>query len=286
MYTVQYINTDHKEVIITGSNRDKDIGAIFNNTTPIHIENLFISNVFLGWVKRTSAQVTVGRLQVWDYGGDAGNVRGSNLEVDKYVTYKPTPTRPYDTLLQLNGESVREALEREGVEGLYQADNLEWAYSPKHGCNVIGAYHVDAGFQAFATLPDGFTLDPTGVIKGITVHDVYVNTDGHSLQTFAFTEVNRYSNIHIGGDNFHMETAKPIGMVINQLDNSSFGCEGATCNTRMLLDARKDTSFTTRNNNIQGIGIVGASAKPLAHTVIDNNLSEAEYQAYLEIMRH
>lgn len=251
---MRVITESVSEVIITGEDRNKDIGVMFRNQEPIHIEHMFISNVFMGWLKMTDAPVSIGRLQVYKFGGDGGNLRGSNLKIDNYTTYSPTPTRPYNTLVRLNNESIAECLYR-NESPVYDPSMLKFI-KVGVGREIIPGYHVDSAFQAYAVLENGYSLDNSGEISNIDIRQLYVDTDGLALQTIALTERNRYTGFNIGYEQFDVQTAKPVGIIANQLDSSLIGCVGANCNTEMLLDARKDTAFETYDVTLDGVHTV------------------------------
>lgn len=90
-----------------GSDKNLDIGLQVNvpEGEVLYIENLELENVFVGIIKFGLGELRIDNLHIHHFGGDAMNIRGSNVHIENYKVHDCEPTRPYseyhcDAILQ------------------------------------------------------------------------------------------------------------------------------------------------------------------------------------------
>lgn len=161
------INSLDQEIpsIIRGSSRNKNIGICFtySGSTEIRLDTLKISNVFMGLMKHGNGKVYIKTLEIFNFGGDAINIRGNNLTIENLIIHDAIPTLPYNFIKTTNPNNIVEI-----KKALYSCgeniatrfiNDIDWRISTQNNQNELHNgkavyistenYHVDAGFQSF-----------------------------------------------------------------------------------------------------------------------------------------
>ena len=159
-----------------------------------------------------------------DFGGDGIQARSSHIHIDYTNVEEVTPTRPYKVCERLGSETIEQCLLRNG-EVVFDPSILEWERHPNYSGDIIAACHVDALVQLYATQPNGYTLNPAGIITDIRMPHVRARIDDPKVQLVMGSENNDYSDIHIGTETFDIEMPYLMPVVFNTLSNSKIGCE-------------------------------------------------------------
>lgn len=240
---------------ITGTNRNEDIGLSVDvpEGEILVLSSVYISNVFIPLIKTGKGILMWESLYVENFGGDATNIRGSNIDSNKLVVRNNTPTRPYKTCVRQSNESVEACLSRNG-EVVYDPDLLKFQLDTRYyaeGREILGGYHCDGVSQLYAVKPDGYTTDPDGVIENIRIRNIDARLSGRNTQGVMGSGMNRYSNIRLGEDRYQILTdGYPYHTVFNQLDNSTIGgkLNCVILGTQVKVLAAKPTKFHTYNN--------------------------------------
>ncbi|HPY41211.1 MAG TPA: hypothetical protein PLM98_11890 [Thiolinea sp.] len=141
-------------LFIQGKNRNLDIGLKIHleaNQT-LTIKQLVIENTFLPLVKSGDGKLTIGRLQLKDFGGDGINLQGNNLTINQLIVRNSTPTRPYYTL-RVNAPTeinIRAALAA-SQQQVYDWRLLQWLENQENGQTYFYSpgYHNDIALQAY-----------------------------------------------------------------------------------------------------------------------------------------
>lgn len=146
-------------LFIKGQNRNLDIGLKVHleaNQT-LTIKQLVIENTFLPLVKSGDGKLTIGRLQLRDFGGDGINLQGNNLTINQLVVRNSTPTRPYSSLridTKPTELTIRAALEISRQQ-VYDWRLLQWLEIIENGKTFFYSpgYHNDIALQAYRPKP-------------------------------------------------------------------------------------------------------------------------------------
>ncbi|WP_020394481.1 hypothetical protein [Thiolinea disciformis] len=141
-------------ISIVGKQRNRDIGITYDIPAGkvVYIKKLKIENTFLPLVKKGEGQLTIEDLEIKDFGGDAINIRGSNVRINKLSIRNSTPTRPYSPVWipEYSEKAILKAL-ADNKEQVYDWRLLEWLPVSKDNITTYytPGYHVDAGLQAY-----------------------------------------------------------------------------------------------------------------------------------------
>ena len=129
-------------------------------------------------------------------------------------------------------------------------------------------YHQDVIFQAYATLADGYTLDPKGVISHIYIHSIDVESTLPDLGGVVLSERNRYSDIHLGAQRLHVGLPGPwwfnantvSNCTLGGLDNKIYSTQPGGSQPGVKIDNPKNASWASSGNSFVGsLGpVVGA----------------------------
>lgn len=142
-------------ISIVGQNRNRDIGITYDVPTGklVYVKKLTIENTFLPLVKKGEGQLTIEELEIRDFGGDAINIRGSNVRINHLRIRNSTPTRPYNPLWipEYSEKAILKVLQ-DSKEKVYDWRLLEWLPVTKDNVTTYytAGYHVDAGLQAYS----------------------------------------------------------------------------------------------------------------------------------------
>lgn len=144
----------YDSLFIKGNNRNLDIGLKIHleaNQTLV-IKQLVIENTFLPLVKSGDGKLTIGRLQLKDFGGDGINLRGNNLSINQLIVRNNTATRPYYSLrvATLTETNIRAALQASNQQ-VYDWRLLQWLEVQENGQTFFYSpgYHNDIALQAY-----------------------------------------------------------------------------------------------------------------------------------------
>jgi hypothetical protein len=228
---------------IEGTNRNTDIGLYIKAEEPVSIRKLVISNVFIPLVLLGNPMVTIEEVTFKNYGGDAMNIRASNLLIKEYTTYNSTPTRPYSRCKRKGNETVEECLIRHN-EQVYDSTLLAF------NKGYIDGYHVDTGFHAYAVKEDGYSIDTEGSISNITIHSIDVDMGGS--QGIMCSEACNYSNFNLGLNKLRVVGHYVYPIVFNSLADSTIGGINNTLEGKIRIAGLKGTVWATTNNNFIG----------------------------------
>ncbi|WP_298610897.1 hypothetical protein [uncultured Thiothrix sp.] len=141
-------------LFIKGNNRNLDIGLKIHLEAQqtLTIKQLVIENTFLPLVKSGDGKLTIGRLQIKDFGGDGINLQGHNLSINQLIVRNNTSTRPYYSLrvaapTELN---IRAALQA-SKQQVYDWRLLQWLEVQENGQSFFYSpgYHNDIALQAY-----------------------------------------------------------------------------------------------------------------------------------------
>lgn len=164
MAIIQNITSEgaYDNLFIQGKNRNLDIGLRIHLEANQHltIKQLVIENTFLPLVKSGDGKLTIGRLQLKDFGGDGINLRGHNLSIHQLIVRNNTPTRPYHSLrvtspTELNIRAVLQASNQQ----VYDWRLLQWLEVQENSQTFFytPGYHNDIALQAYRPKPNIIT---------------------------------------------------------------------------------------------------------------------------------
>ncbi|MFZ1387305.1 MAG: hypothetical protein WBP46_12035 [Thiolinea sp.] len=142
-------------LFIQGKNRNLDIGLRVHleaNQT-LTIKQLVVENTFLPLVKSGNGKLSIGRLQIKNFGGDGINLQGNGLQIDQLIIRNHTPTRPYHSLrlsTKPTEATIRAAL-LASKQQVYDWRLLQWLETIENGQTVFYSpgYHNDIALQAY-----------------------------------------------------------------------------------------------------------------------------------------
>lgn len=145
-------------LFIQGKNRNLDMGLKVHLEADqnLTIQQLVIENTFLPLVKSGDGKLSIGRLQIKDFGGDGINLWGNGLSINQLIVRNSTPTRPYHTLRvpALTEDHIYAALQASRQQ-VYDWRLLQWLETQENGQTVFYSpgYHSDIGLQAYRPKP-------------------------------------------------------------------------------------------------------------------------------------
>ncbi|TXH71803.1 MAG: hypothetical protein E6Q83_00885 [Thiothrix sp.] len=144
----------YDSLFIQGKNRNLDIGLKIHLEAhqTLTIKQLVIENTFLPLIKSGDGKLTIGRLQLKDFGGDGINLQGHHLYIQQLIVRNNTATRPYYSLrvaapTELN---IRAALQA-SKQQVYDWRLLQWLEVQENGQSFFYSpgYHNDIALQAY-----------------------------------------------------------------------------------------------------------------------------------------
>ncbi|MEZ5537619.1 MAG: hypothetical protein R3F02_18620 [Thiolinea sp.] len=210
------------------TSRDQDIALLIRLKAGEVAEfgDIITRNVHHPIIIMGRGQVIIHSVDNQQFGGDGIQARTGHIHINYTNVEHVTPTRPYQVCERRGKETIAQCLERYG-ETVYDPDLLEWQRHPKYPGEIIAASHVDAIIQLYATRPDGYTLDPAGIITDIRMPHVRARIKHPKVQAVMGSENNDYDNIHIGTGTLDLEMPYIGPIVFNTLRNSAIGCKDA-----------------------------------------------------------
>ena len=247
------------DVVLTGVNRNEDIGLeVFVPVgSELTIKRLVVRECFINFVKTGDGQLTIDECNFADFGGDAANIRGSNVEIGLLLVRRNTPTRPYESCYRVGNESIAECLDR-CDESVWNADLLDWEFDEFRKLFYVQGYHVDAAAHIYAVKSNGWKVDPAGLIENVVIRKVDVEVAGKKSQAFMFSEACRVKDIDIGRDGYRVLTdGYPYHFVANTLESSEIGCSAGSVvvpGTKVRIDNVKSSAAMTSNVVLSGFG--------------------------------
>lgn len=149
-------------LFIQGKNRNLDIGLKVHLEAgqQLFINQLVIENTFLPLVKSGDGKLSIGRLQIKDFGGDGINLWGNGLSINQLIVRNSTPTRPYHTL-RINAITETQILAalQASKQQVYDWRLLQWLETQENGQTVFYSpgYHSDIALQAYRPKPKAVT---------------------------------------------------------------------------------------------------------------------------------
>lgn len=249
-------------LVLSGQNRNKDIGLEVHVPvgSVLSVYTLIVSNCFINLIKTGDGLLRIEHCQFSEFGGDAANIRGSNVVIGDYRVRNNTPTRSYANCYREGNETIAECLARHD-EVVFDPDLLDWEHDEKANRFYVQGYHVDAGAHIYAVKKDGWTVDPDGLIENVVIRSVDVEVTGKQSQAFMLSEACRYRGIDIGRDGYRVITdGYPYHFVANTLEDSWVGCqEGCVVGpgTKVRVENVKGSQFESRGILLAGIDKAG-----------------------------
>ncbi len=121
--------------------------------------------------------------------------------------------------------------------------------------------HPDRGIQAYAVEPDGYTLNPNGLIENIEIQDIKGKLLQAIDQFIMLSERNEYSGFFIGGTRFEVEMAGYEWVVsAHTINHSIFGGDHVKTDGGILIKNRKNSDYETKEVYCQGFDVVNTDA--------------------------
>jgi len=243
---------------ITGTNRNEDIGVLFDipEGHTISIPTLEVSNVFVPVIVKGKGRLEIEQLITSNFGGDNLNILDSQVYIDSTIVRENTPTRPYNTVALLPGESVYDMVNRLKLD-VYDPSLLKVKEYPRgSGRFTVEGYHVDGVAQIFKNIIRSNRADPDAHIRFIELLSIDAELRGQYTQGIMASELNRYGNFKLGTNHLRIKGIAPhrFAMVFNSLDNSIIGnYDDVDMDGKLKIRDVKHSTHTTYNVDVRGI---------------------------------
>ncbi|MFZ1341794.1 hypothetical protein [Thiothrix eikelboomii] len=231
-------------LFIQGKNRNIDLGlrVHLEADQQLHIQQLVIENTFLPLVKSGDGLLSIGRLQIKDFGGDGINLWGNGLSIHQLIVRNSTPTRPYHTLrvTALTETQILAALQA-SKQQVYDWRLLQWLETQENGQTVFYSpgYHSDIALQAYRPKPKTVTSRyflPTDQTSEPSSEFMPLHLPVEQLETLALNFAPPPLDLVTGSQARSLTMISPINRLLDQVAETPYSLELDTKNRIRAID--------------------------------------------------
>lgn len=231
-------------LFIQGKNRNIDLGlrVHLEADQQLHIQQLVIENTFLPLVKSGDGLLSIGRLQIKDFGGDGINLWGNGLSIHQLIVRNSTPTRPYHTLrvTALTETQILAALQA-SKQQVYDWRLLQWLETQENGQTVFYSpgYHSDIALQAYRPKPKTVTSRyflPTNQTSEPSSEFMPLHLPVEQLETLALNFAPPPLDLVTGSQARSLTMISPINRLLDQVAETPYSLELDTKNRIRAID--------------------------------------------------
>ena len=231
-------------LFIQGKNRNVDLGlrVHLEADQQLHIQQLVVENTFLPLVKSGDGLLSIGRLQIKDFGGDGINLWGNGLSIHQLIVRNSTPTRPYHTLrvTALTETQILAALQA-SKQHVYDWRLLQWLETQEQGQTVFYSpgYHSDIALQAYRPKPKTVTSRyflPTNQTSEPSSELMPLRLPVEELETLALTLAPPPLGLVTDSQARSLTTTTPINRLLDQVAETPHSLELDTKNRIRAID--------------------------------------------------
>lgn len=231
-------------LFIQGKNRNIDLGlrVHLEADQQLHIQQLVIENTFLPLVKSGDGLLSIGRLQIKDFGGDGINLWGNGLSIHQLIIRNSTPTRPYHTLrvTALTETQILAALQA-SKQQVYDWRLLQWLETQENGQTVFYSpgYHSDIALQAYRPKPKTVTSRyflPPNQTSEPSSEFMPLHLPVEQLETLALNFAPSPLDLVTGSQARSLTMISPINRLLDQVAETPYSLELDTKNRIRAID--------------------------------------------------